>query len=208
MGGLLDTLNPSAQGNQNAGQAQAAANTGASQIKSTSNDLISQFQKMLSGMSNPAQSAGYAPMTQNPNANAKITPAQIGSVYSGFNPGKTGTMTAGGSAPGTTAAPNTQWKPPNVTAGGGPGSRNAAGWGTVPGGAGSNPSSGINAAGQYNYNGNSGNPSEATSFYPTEAAAQAAWAAKYGGGSATGGTPSGPAYASALGGMRDTPLMR
>lgn len=88
------------------------------------------------------------------------------------------TAASGGAFASSPTSPTSSGTLPALGPANAQGSRFAA----YPGGVGPNPSFTQNKAGLFDYNGNSGIGSEATNYYPTEQAAQAAWVQKYGSG--------------------------
>jgi hypothetical protein len=84
-----------AQAQNNLGVAEQATNTASSNISQVGQQLLSALQGYAS-QPNPALSGAYAPVSQNPAASATVSAPQVGSVYSGFNPGAVPKVTGGG----------------------------------------------------------------------------------------------------------------
>ena len=200
MGGILSAIGGLIMGNVGAKNQQSQAIQAKDTQYANNDDHIRAAQSYLdklyaSSGSNPALGDTYAP--QQMGMTPQVMNEDVGSVYSGFNPGAPIGINQYGA---TSIAP--QEFGPNAPQGFGPNAPRSnfpIGSGTpgvhdgqITNGPGPNPSFGQNAAGQYDFNGNSGDPSEATNFYDTLPQAESAWNAKYGGGAGAGGASPSP----------------
>jgi len=196
MGGILSAIGGLIMGNAGAKNQQSQAIQAKDTQYANNDDHIRAAQSYLdklyaSSGTNPALGDTFAP--QQMSMTPQVMNEDVGSVYSGFNPGAPIGINEYGGAPASPQAfgPNAPRDPRFPVGSGTPGVHD----GQITKGPGPNPSFGQNAAGQYDFNGNSGDPSEATNFYGTLPQAESAWNAKYGAGgtsAAAGGGSSPP----------------
>jgi hypothetical protein len=128
MGSILSAIGGLIGGNagqqQGLGISENNINTNAANQTAATNAAITKFLALIQGQgANSALSGQYAPSQLNPNALAYGSAPQMGSVYSGFNPGQVPGITGGGASgpPGTSGAPPSyQWTPPSLPTSTGP----------------------------------------------------------------------------------------
>ena len=196
MGGILSAISGLIMGNVGAKNQQSQAIQAKDTQYANNDDHLRAAQSYLDKLyastgANPALSDTFAP--QQMGMTPQVMNEDVGSVYSGFNPGAPIGINEYGGAPATLQGfgPNAPRDPRFPVGSGTPGVHD----GQITKGPGPNPSFGQNAAGQYDFNGDSGVPSEATNYYDTLPQAESAWNAKYGAGgtsAAAGGGSSPP----------------
>jgi len=187
MGGILSAIGGLIFGNAGAKNQQSQAIQAKDTQYANNDDHLRAAQSYLdklyaSSGTDPALGNTYAP--QQMGSTPQVMNEDVGSVYGGFNPGAPIGINEYGAPSSFTQGfgPNAAQELPRFPIGSGtPGVHD----GQMTNGPGPNPSFGQNAAGQYDFNGNSGDPSEATNFYATLPQAESAWNAKYGGAAGT-----------------------
>jgi len=185
MGGILSAIGGLIMGNAGAKNQQSQAIQAKDTQYANNDDHLRAAQSYLdklyaSSGTNPALGDTFAP--QQMGMTPQVMNEDVGSVYTGYNPGAPIGINEYGATSATPQGFGPNAPRSNFPIGSGtPGVHD----GQITNGPGPNPSFGQNAAGQYDFNGNSGDPSEATNFYATLPQAESAWNAKYGGAAGT-----------------------